>query len=52
MVQKAYVKGITRQFDDLVQAMGMSGISKSQCHGCDGDRQAGREVPRFRHLVF
>lgn len=30
-VQEAYVKGIsTRKVDDLVQAMGMSGISKSQ----------------------
>ena len=31
VVQEAYVKGIsTRKVDDLVQAMGMSGISKSQ----------------------
>lgn len=31
VVQQAYVKGIsTRKVDDLVQAMGMSGISKSQ----------------------
>src|SRR4029077_17604961 len=31
VIQEAYVQGIsTRSFDDLVQAMGMSGISKSQ----------------------
>jgi len=31
VVQEAYVKGIsTRKVDDLVQSMGMSGISKSQ----------------------
>ena len=31
MIQEAYVKGIsTRSVDDLVKAMGMSGISKSQ----------------------
>lgn len=31
VVQEAYVKGVsTRKVDDLVQAMGMSGISKSQ----------------------
>jgi len=31
VVQEAYVKGIsTRKVDDLVQAMGMTGISKSQ----------------------
>lgn len=30
-VQEAYVQGVsTRSVDDLVQAMGMSGISKSQ----------------------
>lgn len=41
VVQEAYVKGIsTRKVDDLVQAMGMSGISKSQvsklCGELDG----------------
>ena len=41
VVQEAYVKGIsTRKVDDLVQAMGMSGISKSQvsrlCKDIDG----------------
>ena len=31
VIQKAYIKGVsTRSVDDLVQAMGMSGISKSQ----------------------
>jgi transposase-like protein len=31
VVQEAYVHGVsTRSVDDLVQAMGMSGISKSQ----------------------
>ena len=31
MIQEAYVQGIsTRSVDDLVKAMGMSGISKSQ----------------------
>lgn len=31
MVQEAYVQGVsTRSVDDLVQALGMSGISKSQ----------------------
>ena len=41
VVQEAYVKGIsTRKVDDLVQAMGMTGISKSQvsrlCKELDG----------------
>ena len=31
MIQEAYVKGIsTRSVDDLVKALGMSGVSKSQ----------------------
>ncbi len=31
VVQEAYVKGVsTRKVDDLVQALGMTGISKSQ----------------------
>ncbi|HJL62515.1 MAG TPA: transposase, partial [Pseudomonadales bacterium] len=31
VVQEAYIKGVsTRKVDDLVQAMGMTGISKSQ----------------------
>jgi len=41
VVQEAYVKGVsTRKVDDLVQAMGMTGISKSQvsrlCKELDG----------------
>ena len=31
MIQEAYIKGLsTRSVDDLVKAMGMTGISKSQ----------------------
>ncbi len=47
VVQEAYVHGVsTRRVDDLVQALGMTGISKSQvsrlCQALDG------EVERFR----
>jgi transposase-like protein len=47
VVQEAYVQGVsTRRVDDLVQALGMTGISKSQvsrlCQELDG------EVERFR----
>ena len=47
VVQEAYVQGVsTRRVDDLVQALGMQGISKSQvsrlCAELDG------EVGRFR----
>src|SRR5919199_6203009 len=47
VVQEAYVQGVsTRRVDDLVQAFGMDGISKSQvsrvCADLDG------EVERFR----
>jgi putative transposase len=47
VVQEAYVQGIsTRRVDDLVQALGMTGISKSQvsrlCQALDA------EVERFR----
>src|SRR3954465_549651 len=47
VVQEAYVQGVsTRRVDDLVQALGMTGISKSQvsriCVELDG------EVERFR----
>jgi putative transposase len=47
VVQEAYVQGVsTRRVDDLVQALGMTGISKSQvsrlCQALDG------EVERFR----
>ena len=35
VIQEAYVQGIsTRSVDELVKAMGMSGISKSQVAGC------------------
>ena len=35
VIQEAYVQGIsTRSVDDLVKAMGMSGISKSQVSRC------------------
>lgn len=35
VIQEAYVGGLsTRSMDDLVQAMGMSGISKARCRGC------------------
>lgn len=45
VIQEAYVQGIsTRSVDDLVKAMGMSGISKSQvsrlCEEIDGKVQA------------
>lgn len=48
VVQEAYVHGVsTRRVDDLVRALGMDGISKSQvsrlCQGLD------EEVARFRH---
>lgn len=48
VVQEAYVHGIsTRKVDDLVKALGMTGISKSQvsrlCEELD------EEVARFRH---
>lgn len=47
VVQEAYVQGVsTRRVDELVQALGLSGISKSQvsvlCHDLD------TEVERFR----
>ena len=43
VIQEAYVQGVsTRSVDDLVQAMGMSGISKSQvsrlCGEIDGEK--------------
>ncbi|MES0015342.1 transposase, partial [Mesorhizobium sp. M0037] len=42
VIQEAYVQGIsTRSVDDLVKAMGMSGISKSQSRGC-ARRSTGR----------
>ena len=45
VIQEAYIKGVsTRSVDDLVQAMGMTGISKSQvsrlCEEIDGKVKA------------
>lgn len=35
VIQEACIKGIsTRSVDDLVKAMGMSGVSKNQSRGC------------------
>ena len=50
VIQEAYVQGIsTRSVDDLVKAMGMSGISKSQvsrlCEEIDGKVKAFLERP-------
>jgi len=46
VIQEAYIQGIsTRSVDDLVKAMGMSGISKSQvsrlCEDIDDREQTG-----------
>src|SRR3954471_5785218 len=47
VVQEAYVQGIsTRRVDDLVQALGMQGISKSQVSRMCGELDG--EVHRFR----
>jgi putative transposase len=57
VIQEAYVQGIsTRSVDDLVKAMGMSGISKSQvsrlCEEIDGKVKAFLEpAPRRRLAV-
>jgi len=45
VIQEAYIQGIsTRSVDDLVKAMGMSGVSKSQvsrlCEEIDGKVKA------------
>lgn len=50
VVQEAYVHGVsTRKVDELVQALGMSGISKSQvsrlCEALDAEVQRFRERP-------
>jgi putative transposase len=35
VIQEAYIQGIsTRSVNDLVKAMGMSGISKARSRGC------------------
>jgi transposase-like protein len=42
VIQEAYVQGIsTRSVDDLVKAMGMSGISKSQVSRLSGSAPSG-----------
>src|SRR5438105_8080343 len=47
VVQEAYIQGVsTRRVDDLVQALGMQGISKSQVSRLCVDLDA--EVERFR----
>ena len=47
VVQEAYVHGVaTRRVDDLVQALGMTGISKSQVSRLRQTLDA--EVERFR----
>jgi len=50
VIQEAYIQGVsTRSVDDLVKAMGMSGISKSQvsrlCEEIDDKVQAFLERP-------
>ncbi len=46
VIQEAYIQGIsTRSVDDLVKAMGMSRISKSQVSRLCEDRRAGAGVP-------
>ena len=50
VIQEAYIKGVsTRSVDDLVQAMGMTGISKSQvsrlCEEIDGKVKTFLERP-------
>jgi putative transposase len=48
VVQEAYVQGVsTRRVDELVQALGLQGISKSQVSRLCRDLDA--EVERFRH---
>src|SRR5215207_6841498 len=47
VVQEAYLQGVsTRRVDDLVQALGMQGISKSQVSRICGELD--QEVERFR----
>ena len=46
VIQEAYIHGVsTRSVDDLVRAMGMTGISKIRSAGC-GDRRQGRRLPQ------
>jgi putative transposase len=47
VVQEAYIQGVsTRSVDELVKAMGMIGISKSQVSRLCGDRRARQRVSR------
>ena len=48
VIQEAYIQGVsTRSVDELVQAMGMSGISKSQVSRlCGGNRRQDPQLPR------
>ena len=50
VIQEAYVHGVsTRSVDDLVKAMGMTGISKSQVSRlCERDRRQGRHSSTAR----
>jgi putative transposase len=51
VIQEAYVQGVsTRSIDELVKAMGMSGISKSQVSRCAPRRQSDRSAGRRRQL--
>lgn len=50
VIQEAYIQGVsTRSVDDLVKAVGMSGISKSQVSRLRGDRREGEGLPRPTH---
>ena len=56
VIQEAWIQGVsTRKVDDLVQAMGMSGISKSQvselCKGIDVRVNSG-QTPRQDHAMY
>ena len=48
VIQEAYIQGVsTRSVDDLVKAMGMSGISKSQVSRlCEEIDEQGQGLPR------
>src|SRR5947207_2320051 len=53
VVQEAYVQGIsTRSVDDLVRAMGMEGISKSQVSRPCGEIDEAAQVRRLRESVL
>ena len=65
VIQEAYIQGVsTRSVDELVRAMGMTGISKSQSRPCEGggqpavrrdrrqDRGLSRPAPGGRVAVY